>query len=159
MILKFKDLSGNWNFREGEITYRYVPITTVIMDVIKDMGLPLEIEEIQTIKKYEKELEKNTRELVFQVLKTVKEKYEEENEENFISFFEMMKQYIALHFDRADESIKIDTSGLLTQEFKSIYGLYFIEIVQPTLEIEYVLLNCGDAYLLSDSGKTVEKLI
>lgn len=162
MILKFEDLDGNWNFREGDIRYRFTSITDVLQETFLEEQLPIVCKETEVIKKYEKELQENKRKGVFYLCQLIEKKYKEDedlNVEELPTFFEIMKQYIAEHFDRADTSVKIDTSGLLSQDCKDIYGLYFIEIVEPTLDVTYVVLNCGDAYLLSDSGKTIEKLI
>ena len=55
--------------------------------------------------------------------------------------------------------MQIDLSNLVSQNVNDLFGMYFVEIYRPDkLETDYVLLNCGYAYLLSDTGKTIEKL-
>lgn len=153
MVLKFKDLDGNWNFREGDIRYRFNPFCDVLVEFLETQGY-YGVNATEGITA----IGKGKSEIVSDYEKFLKKC----NTENIVvpSFFEMIRDYIIEHFDRAgDASMQIDLSNLVSQNVNDLFGMYFVEIYRPDkLETDYVLLNCGYAYLLSDTGKTIEKL-
>ena len=38
MVLKFKNSDGNWEFKDGEICYRYIPFSDVLDSYLDDNG-------------------------------------------------------------------------------------------------------------------------
>lgn len=151
MILKFKDLNGNWNFREGEISYRFCSIANVLTEFVDKNS-----NESKDWKKY-------SINDVFSIFEEIliESKENDVDLSTYPTTYNLIVDYIVNHFDRAgDSGMFVDITNLPSQNHRDIRGMYIVEIYRPEkLENEYVILNSGEAYLLSDTGKTIEKLM
>ena len=149
MVLKYNDLQGNWNFLEGEISYRFKPFCDVIVDCLTDNGFYYETNETKV-----SAIGKSKEEIVNDYRRFLKEY------ENTPTFFEMVCSYIRKHFDKADDGMTVDISQLPSQEPEDLYGINFVEIYKKgELETNYILLNTGMAFILGENGKTIERLM
>ncbi len=141
MVLKFKNSDGNWSFREGEVTYRFVPWVDVLREFVEE---------------FEPQLSSSaTREALGKMIAD-----RDVDCDTFTSEREIAMSYIEKHFSEYDCATDIALSTENVPDYKSVLGVHFIEIWNcEKASAEYILLDTEiQAYLLSDSGKTIEKL-
>lgn len=147
MVLKFKNSDGNWEFKDGEICYRYIPFSDVLDSYLDDNGLCCT----------EDEARDKTRENICNMYEKLIVRQKEDKQSP--SFWGVVKQYIAKHFWRAEEGIfEIDLGNLTTQNERDLYGIYIIEVNREESEPLYIVANKFEGYILTDTGKTIEKL-
>ncbi len=142
MILKFKNSDGNWSFREGEITYRQTPWEYVLKKFVE--GFDPKVGSTAT----REELERMITDRMTDCNIGISER-------------DIALYFIENRFSDFDCATDVVLSTDNIKDFKSVLGVYFVQIWnREDASAEYILLEMGttEAYLLSDSGKTIEKL-